>query len=108
MRRTTKMAAVAAVSTAVGGPPAAPSAGWPEVSGHAAAERVQYHSDWRGPRDVEEHRWLHREHLRAYEEERTAEAARREAKRVEAERGAERRAWWDATRREQHWRHDGF
>jgi hypothetical protein len=112
MRRTTLAAAatIAAVCTALGGALASPSAGWPAAPGHAAAERVQYHSDWRGPRDVEEHRWLHQQQRRAYEEGRVAETARREARRdarrVEAERG-ERRAWWDA-RRERHWRHDGF
>jgi hypothetical protein len=112
LRTTVASAAIAAVCAALGGALAAPLAGGPGGPGHAAAERVQYRSDWRGPRDIEEHRWLHREQLRAYEEERVAEAARREAKReakrVEAERGAERRAWWDAARRERPWRHNGF
>jgi hypothetical protein len=108
MHLTTTMAAaaVAAVSTAVGGVPAASPARRPEIPGHAAAELVQYHSDWRGPRDVEEHRWLHLRQLRAYEEERAAEAARRKASRGEKERAA-RRAWWDA-QRERHWPHNGF
>jgi hypothetical protein len=111
MHRTTTLAmaaaaAVAAVSTAAGGALAAPSAAWPGTAGHAAPEQAQYYSDWRGPRDIEEHRWLHRQRLRAYEEERVAEAARRKALRAEKER-AERRAWRHALR-ERYWRHDGL
>ena len=110
MHRTTTTraaAAVAAVSTAMGGAPAAPPADHrPAAPGYAAAGRVQYQPDWRGPRDVEEHRWLHRQHLRAYEEERAAEAVRRRASRPEKER-AERRAWWFA-QHERHRRDDGF
>lgn len=103
--RTMAAAAVAAASVAVGGALAEPPAGWPGTPGHAAEERAQYQSDWRGPKDVEEHRWLHRQHLRAYEEERAAEAARREALRAEKERGAEHPARRHA-QRERHWRHD--
>ena len=106
MHRTATIAAVAAVSAALGGAPAASSADRPDPPGHAAAERAEYHSDWRGPRDVEEHRWLHRQQLRAYEEERMAEAARRKASRGEKERAA-RRAWWHA-QREGHWLYSGF
>lgn len=109
MRRTTAeatmAAAIAAFLTAAGGALAAPPAGWPGLPGRAAAHRVQYHSDWRGPKDVEEHRWLHRQRLRAYEEERVAEAARRKAMRAEKEL-AERRAWRHALR-ERHWRLGG-
>jgi hypothetical protein len=69
-------------------PPRSPA---PAAPGHAAAERVQYHSDWRGPRDVEEHRWLHGSNAGPTKKERVAETARREARRearrVEAERG---------------------
>lgn len=109
MRRTTAKAtmaaAVAAFFTAASGALAAPSAVWPGTSGGAAAERIQYHPDWRGPRDIEEHRWLHRQRLRAYEEERAAEAARRKATRTEKEL-AERRVWRNALR-ERYWRLGG-
>ena len=74
-------------------------------SGHAA-EQVQYYPDWHGHRDWDERRWHRREQRRAYEEERIAEAARREAWRIERER-AERRAWRHA-QRERHWHHNGF
>ena len=115
MRRTTMAlaaAAAAAVFAAAGGALAAPpaaSAGAPRLP----AEPVQfyqpdyYRPDWRGgPRDFDEYRWQRRQQRRAFEEERIAEAARREAWRIEQER-AERRAWRHA-QRERYWRHNGF
>lgn len=109
-RTTTKAmaaaAAVAAVFAAAGGALGAPSAAWPARPGWgAAAEPVQYHSDWRGPKDVEEHRWLHRQRVRAYEEQRAAEAARRKTVRAEKE-VSERRSWPHALR-ERHGRPGG-
>jgi hypothetical protein len=109
MRRTRMalVAAAAAMFTAAGGALAAPATALPEAPRHAAAERVQYYQpDWRGPRDFDEHRWHRRQQRRAFEEERIAEAARREAWRIERER-AERRAWRHA-QRERYWRHNGF
>ena len=95
------MAVVAAVFTAAGGgAPAAPPAAAPLGATRHAAQQVQYYQpypDWQGPRDFEERRWLRRQERRAYEEERIAEAARREARRIEIER-AERRAWRHAQR----------
>ena len=90
--------------------PAAPwrPRGWRAVraaSGHAA-EQVQYYPDWHARRDWDERRWHRREQRRAYDEERIAEAARREAWRIERER-AERRAWRHA-QRERYWHHNGF
>ena len=102
MRRTTMalVAAAAAVFAAKGDALAAPPIALPEASRHAA-EQVQYYQyyqpDWRGPRDFDEHRWQRRQQRRAWEEERIAEAARREAWRIERER-AERRAWRHAQR----------
>ncbi len=91
-------AAVAAVLTAAGGALAAPPDTAPLGASRHAAEQVQYyHPDWQGPRDFEERRWLRQQRRRAYEDERIAEAARREARRIEIER-AERRAWRHAQR----------
>ena len=108
MRRMRMALAAAAVLAATGGALAAPPIASPEQPRHAAAEQVQYyqHPDWRGPRDFEAERWHRRQQRRAYEEERIAEAARREAWRIERER-SERRAWRHA-QRERHWRHNGF
>ncbi|GAA0574893.1 hypothetical protein GCM10009416_11950 [Craurococcus roseus] len=107
MRRTIMALAAAAFLAAAGGALAAPAIASPGTPWHAAAERVQYHQhpDWRGPSDFEGERWHRRQQRRAYEEERVAEAARREAWRIERER-AERRAWRHA-QREWYWRHNG-
>lgn len=112
MRRTTMALAAAAMLTAAGGAFAAPPVAPLEAPPHAA-ERVQfyqpdyYQPGWRGgPRDFDDHRWQRRQQRRAYEDERIAEAARREAWRIERER-AERRAWRHA-QRERYWRHNGF
>jgi hypothetical protein len=65
---------------------------------HSAAQPVQYYGDHR-PNDRGgwggRHHW--REHRRARDEARIAEAARREAYQIERER-AERRAWRQAQR----------
>lgn len=108
MHRTTVALAATAFLAATGGALAAPAIAPPGTPRHAAVERVQYHRhpDWRGPRGFEGERWHRRQQRRAYEEDRIAEAARREAWRIERER-AERRAWRHA-RRERHWRHNGF
>ena len=115
MRRNTMAAAVATVAAvfaaAGGGALAAQPIAPLGASPHAAAEQVQYYyPDWQGPRgfpgDFEERRWHRRQQRRAYEEERIAEAARREAWRIERER-AERRAWRHA-QRERYWHHQGF
>ncbi len=103
-------AAVAAVFAATGGALAAQPIA-PLGASWQAAEQVQYYyPDWRDPRgfpgDFEDRRWHRRQQRRAYEEERIAEAARREARRIEIER-AERRAWRHA-QRERHWHHNGF
>ncbi len=102
MRRMRMALAAVAVLAATGGALAAPPIASPEQPRHAAAEQVQYYQyqpypDWQAPRDFEERRWLRRQERRAYEEERIAEAARREARRIEIER-AERRAWRHAQR----------
>lgn len=108
MRRTMAALAAAAVLATTGGVLAAPRIASPETPRYATAERVQYyqHPDWRGPRDFEGERWSRRQQRRAYEDERIAEAARREAWRIEPER-AERRAWRHA-QREWYWRHNGY
>jgi hypothetical protein len=98
-------AAVAAVLTATDGALAAPPFAPPGVH-RPAAEQVQHYPDWHGRRDWDERNHHRRQLRRAYEEERIAEAARREAWRIERER-AERRAWRHA-QRERHWRHNGF
>jgi len=107
MRRTLMAATVvAALAATAGSALAAPRiAPFVASSGHAA-EQVQYYPDRRGHGDWDERRWHRREQRRAYDEERIAEAARREAWRIERER-AERRAWRHA-QRERHWHHNGF
>ena len=69
----------------------------PPAAFQPAAEPVQYYQDWHGPRHFDERRYHRRQLRRAHEEERIAEAARREAWRIERER-AERRAWRHAQR----------
>lgn len=98
-------AAVAAVLVGAGGAVAAPATAPFPVSRHSA-EPVQYYPDWRGRPDFEEHRHHRRQLRHAYEQERIAEAARREARRLEIER-AERRAWRHA-QRERHGYYRGF
>ncbi|HYI84303.1 MAG TPA: hypothetical protein VEX11_13960 [Acetobacteraceae bacterium] len=106
MRRTLMAATVAAaLAVTAGSALAAPRMAPFSASGHAA-EQVQYYPDWHARRDWDERRWHLREQRRAYDEERIAEAARREAWRIERER-AERRAWRHA-QRERHWHHNGF
>ncbi|CAA9283931.1 MAG: hypothetical protein AVDCRST_MAG08-4035 [uncultured Acetobacteraceae bacterium] len=104
MRRT-MMAAVAAVLTAMGGAAAAPAVAPLDVGRHAA-EPAQYYPAPYGYGDFEERRHYRRQLRRAHEEERIAEAARREAWRIERER-AERRAWRHA-QRERHGYYRGF
>jgi hypothetical protein len=104
MRKTMMAAAAAAAAMVVGlvsaggASAAAPLAAAP-LGAHrpAAAEQVRYHGDWRGRRGWDEHRHYRRQFRRAHEEERIAEAARRERWRIERER-AERRAWRHAGR----------
>lgn len=105
--RWTMMAAVAAAAVllAPSGVPAAPATAPPGVARHAA-EPVQYSPDWRAQGDFEERRHHRRQLRRAHEEERIAEAARREARRIEIER-AERRAWRHG-QRERHGYYRGF
>lgn len=96
MRRTI-LAAVAAVLTAAGGAVAAPAVAPLGVARHAA-EPAQYHPAPYGYREgFEEHRHHRRQMRRAHEDQRIAEAARREARRIDIER-AERRAFRHAQR----------
>jgi hypothetical protein len=111
MRRTMMAAAVAAAFGAVltvagGSASAAPGVAAPGVHRPLAAETVQYYPGWHGHRDFDERRYHRREMRRAYEQERIADAARREARRIEIER-AERRAWRHA-HRERHGFYRGF
>ena len=103
----TIFAAVAAVLTATGGAVAAPAVAPLGVARHAA-EPVQYYPAPYGYRgEFEEHRYHRRQMRRAHEEERIAEAARREAWRIERER-AEHRAFRHAQRERYGYYHRGF
>ena len=112
MRRTMVAAAFAAAAAflAPGGASAASATAALDRTPAASAEPVQYYADrygYGGHFDGWRHDRHDRRHMRrAYEEERIAEAARREARRIEIER-AERRAWRHA-QRERFWRHNGF
>jgi hypothetical protein len=103
MATTMAAALMAAGGTALAAPRAALPLG---AASRHVGEPVQYYPDWHARRDWEEQRWHRRQQRRAYEEERIAEAARREAWRIERER-AERRAWRHA-QRERYWHHNGF
>jgi hypothetical protein len=105
MRRTLMAATMAAALAAASSALAAPRIGTFGASGHAV-EQVQYYPDWHARRNWDGRHGHWREQRRAYEDERIAEAARREAWRIERER-AERRAWRHA-QRERHWHHNGF
>lgn len=106
MRRTMMAAAFAAAFLAPKGASAASATAAPDHARHGLAEPVQYYPDRYGHGGFDAWRHEQRHMRRAHEEERIAEAARREARRIEIER-AERRAWRHA-HRERFRRHNGF
>ena len=101
MRRTVKAALVAAALGGMGSLTAAPASAAQATtapdSAPALVRTVQYYGERRYYDNRRERRLHWREHRRTRDEARIAEAARREAWRIEQER-AQRRAWRHAQR----------